>query len=553
MVEFDNRRRLMSRVDELKTPLIEIKNVLMKNNSFPVYNVDYEHCLINPQQCITLKSVIQRLMDHGILVVDCSSTTEEVSTLEILYDEVLPMQIRYDLSPMNLSGSPIVPLVITIPMSFPFNDTKAVPWVYDSTLYIHGQRVQEDPMASNEPMASIADTGGVTRSGRTFAPVPPQIDNGGTSNQEKGNQIEVDQQRKDSLPTSKVDEFLRIIKRRNYRVVNQLNQTPSKISIMSLLMCSDAHRDALVKFSRDAHKPQEIFVYQFEGVVINIAANMSLGFNDEELPVEVRNYNKALHSSMECVDTVLSRFLVDTGSSLNVFLESFLSKLTIDGLLMKPIELVVRAFDGSRRTVIGEVEFTIKIGPHTFFITFYVMDIYPAYSCLLGRPWIHSVGVITSNLHQRLKFLVNSKLVVVKGEEDIMVCNLTSFRDEKTTKQAVVEGSGGLFPTCRESKDEVNLFLGNAGTAMRPLTAALVAAAEGDASSASYFLAGAEVTVGTITVIGCGTSSLQGDVKFAEVLEGWELKLRGQKTASQLPGLHEILLVGKCCKALISI
>lgn len=76
---------------------------------------------------------------------------------------------------------------------------------------------------------------------------------------------------------------------------------------------------------------------------------------------------------------------------------------------------------------------------------------------------------------------------------------------------------------------------------------------EGDASSASYFLAGAEVTVGTITVIGCGTSSLQGDVKFAEVLEGWELKLRGQKTASQLPGLHEILLVGKCCKALISI
>lgn len=32
---------------------------------------------------------------------------------------------------------------------------------------------------------------------------------------------------------------------------------------------------------------------------------------------------------------------------------------------------------------------------------------------------------------------------------------------------------------------------------------------EGDASSASYFLAGAAVTGGTITVEGCGTSSLQ--------------------------------------------
>jgi 5-enolpyruvylshikimate-3-phosphate synthase len=48
--------------------------------------------------------------------------------------------------------------------------------------------------------------------------------------------------------------------------------------------------------------------------------------------------------------------------------------------------------------------------------------------------------------------------------------------DDKTTKKAVVEGSGGLFPTGRGSNDEVNLFLGNAGTAMRPLTAALVAA-----------------------------------------------------------------------------
>jgi len=42
---------------------------------------------------------------------------------------------------------------------------------------------------------------------------------------------------------------------------------------------------------------------------------------------------------------------------------------------------------------------------------------------------------------------------------------------------------------------------------------------EGDASSSSYFLAGAAITGGTVTVLGCGTESLQGDSKFAEVLE----------------------------------
>ncbi|CAN8061830.1 unnamed protein product [Agarophyton chilense] len=42
---------------------------------------------------------------------------------------------------------------------------------------------------------------------------------------------------------------------------------------------------------------------------------------------------------------------------------------------------------------------------------------------------------------------------------------------------------------------------------------------EGDASSASYFLAGAAITGGPVTVHGCGSDSIQGDVQFASVLE----------------------------------
>jgi len=42
---------------------------------------------------------------------------------------------------------------------------------------------------------------------------------------------------------------------------------------------------------------------------------------------------------------------------------------------------------------------------------------------------------------------------------------------------------------------------------------------EGDASSASYFLAGATITGGTVTVEGCGLDSIQGDTKFAYTME----------------------------------
>ena len=42
---------------------------------------------------------------------------------------------------------------------------------------------------------------------------------------------------------------------------------------------------------------------------------------------------------------------------------------------------------------------------------------------------------------------------------------------------------------------------------------------EGDASSASYFLAAGAITGGPVTVVGCGSESVQGDIGFAKVLE----------------------------------
>ncbi|MTD40530.1 3-phosphoshikimate 1-carboxyvinyltransferase [Erwinia sp. CPCC 100877] len=42
---------------------------------------------------------------------------------------------------------------------------------------------------------------------------------------------------------------------------------------------------------------------------------------------------------------------------------------------------------------------------------------------------------------------------------------------------------------------------------------------EGDASSASYFLAAAAIRGGTVTVSGIGRNSVQGDIRFADVLE----------------------------------
>jgi 3-phosphoshikimate 1-carboxyvinyltransferase len=84
-----------------------------------------------------------------------------------------------------------------------------------------------------------------------------------------------------------------------------------------------------------------------------------------------------------------------------------------------------------------------------------------------------------------------------------------SVEADKVAKRAVVVGCGGKFPVEKDAKEEVQLFLGNAGTAMRPLTAAVTAAG----GNATYVLDGVprmrERPIGDLVV---GLKQLGADV-----------------------------------------
>jgi len=58
---------------------------------------------------------------------------------------------------------------------------------------------------------------------------------------------------------------------------------------------------------------------------------------------------------VKCINHILARVLIDNGSTLNVMLKSTLAKLPFNGSYMKLSSMVVRAFDGSCKEVMGEI------------------------------------------------------------------------------------------------------------------------------------------------------------------------------------------------------
>ena len=98
-----------------------------------------------------------------------------------------------------------------------------------------------------------------------------------------------------------------------------------------MLLSSEAHREALLKVLNTAYVMQDITTDQFDDVVSNIIASRYLGFNEAGLPLEGNGHNKVLFILVMCVDTLLSRVLVDTNSSLNVMPKATLSQLQVKG------------------------------------------------------------------------------------------------------------------------------------------------------------------------------------------------------------------------------
>lgn len=241
---------------------------------------------------------------------------------------------------------------------FPFESTKVMPWKYKIIVLdreLEKAEYEKSLEVISVDVTSITGTSIMTHSGRIY-----NIYFNVTSQaQTKEATIAVPTKESEVVQFGEVVKFLKMIKKSDYKVVDQLHQTPSKISILPLILNSQADREDLLKVLAQAYVTQDITVSQFDGVVANITACNTLSFNNEELPKDGQNHNCSLHVSIKCKEDYLARVLVDTGSSLNVIPKRALAKLSYQGPEMKPSALVVEMFDGSQRTVIGEVNLPI--------------------------------------------------------------------------------------------------------------------------------------------------------------------------------------------------
>ncbi|XP_075091539.1 uncharacterized protein LOC142171742 [Nicotiana tabacum] len=246
-----------------------------------------------------------------------------------------------------------------------------------------------------EIVEEIGEIRGLTRSGRCYSPEELR----------KAKQArEIHLPVKEPVAEKEAEEFLKKMKLQDYSIIDQLRKTSAQISLLSLLLHSEEHCRVLIKTLNEAYVSEKTTVNHLEKMAERFFEVKRITFSDDDLPEEGAGHNRALHLMVKCEGHYVKGVMIDRGSSVDVCPLSTPQQLNIDNNRIRTSNVSIRAFDGSKRDTIGEIELTMTIGPVDFNIVFQVLDMETSYNFLLGRPWIHMARAVPSTLHQMVKF-----------------------------------------------------------------------------------------------------------------------------------------------------
>ncbi|KAA3452473.1 RNA-directed DNA polymerase (Reverse transcriptase), Ribonuclease H-like protein [Gossypium australe] len=305
-----------------------------------------------------MRWVWKEMIKRGLALSDSEEECEEMRNgCEFHNIEGHEIQNCIEFRALMQVGVKITPkVVIQKPAVFSYKDNKKVPWNYDCNVMI--------PREGNLSSTSKRDQEATKQESPINEPVKEE----------------------------EAKDFLKFLKHSEYSVVEQLHKQLARISVLDLLLSSEAHRSSLMKVLNETYVANDISVNKLDRLISNISADNFIFFNDDEIPMGV-------------------------WSPLKLFTSPPIAK---DSSHMKACYNIVRVFDGSERKVMGRIEVPLLVGPGTYEVEFIVMDIRPSYNCLLGKPWIHSAGAVPSSLHQKLKLVIEGRLVTINAEEDII-------------------------------------------------------------------------------------------------------------------------------------
>ena len=120
-------------------------------------------------------------------------------------------------------------------------------------------------------------------------------------------------------------------------------------------------------------------------------------FSNDDLCCLEPNHNRPLFVSVEHINKLVRRALVDQGSCINILPFKIFKELGYGRENLVSENISVTSISPVSTDTLGCLSLHISVGPFSMPHVFHVMDVDPMWHMLLGRPWIHDHRCVPSS------------------------------------------------------------------------------------------------------------------------------------------------------------
>ena len=140
-----------------------------------------------------------------------------------------------------------------------------------------------------------------------------------------------------------------------------------------------------------------------------------LSFFEEDKIGTIQPHDDALVITLWIGGYDVKRIMVDEGNGAEIMYPDLYKWLKLGLENLMPYNSPLMSFDKKIVMPKGQIRLPMQIGPKIIKVDFIVVDTYSPYTVIVVRPWLHTLGVVASTLHQKVKFLSEGRVLEIQG------------------------------------------------------------------------------------------------------------------------------------------
>ena len=142
-----------------------------------------------------------------------------------------------------------------------------------------------------------------------------------------------------------------------------------------------------------------------------------MGFSDEDKIGTIQPHDDALVITLRIGGYDVKRVMMDQGSATEIMYPDLYKGLSLSAEDLTPYSSPLVSFEGKVIIPKGQIRLPVQTGSETVEVDFIVVDAYSLYTVIDARPWLHTLGAVSSTLHQKVKYPSKGQIEEILGDQ----------------------------------------------------------------------------------------------------------------------------------------